>query len=140
MSLDEELSQLGFYQRYKKLFVEYWYVLVPCHGLTSILWFGSLFLLAKSGAIDLVKLLEAFSVPDVIVKPLRNPNLGSLAVAAAMYKVVSPARYLSTVTITVPLIKALVRRGKIKPVPKKGEIKKMMQDQRKIIEDKIQRK
>ena len=46
-SFDQELAELNLYQRYKKLFKEYWYVLVPVHGVLSIVWFGSLILLSK---------------------------------------------------------------------------------------------
>ncbi|KAI1285178.1 Uncharacterized protein HDE_11738 [Halotydeus destructor] len=118
----EEVAKLSYYQRCRKLFVQYWYVLFPCHGATGLIWFGSLFLVAQSGVIDhhdLVKLLETLYFPEIIVKPLRNPNLGNLAVAYALFKLVAPARYLLTLAITVPLIKELVRRGLIKRVIKK---------------------
>ena len=46
-SFDEELAELSFFQRYKKLVKEYWYVLFPVHGVLSILWFGGLILLQK---------------------------------------------------------------------------------------------
>lgn len=41
LTFDEELKQLNFYQRYKKLLKEYWYVLIPVHCCTSCFWFGS---------------------------------------------------------------------------------------------------
>lgn len=46
-SFDQELAELPIFQRYMKLFKEYWYVLVPVHGVTSVLWFGSMYLFAK---------------------------------------------------------------------------------------------
>lgn len=47
LSFDEELAQLTVYQRYKKLFKEYWYVLVPVHLVTSALWFGACYLTVR---------------------------------------------------------------------------------------------
>ena len=41
LSFDEELKQLSLLQRYKKLAKEYWYVLIPVHCCTSILWFST---------------------------------------------------------------------------------------------------
>ena len=61
---------------------------------------------------------ELLHLPEGLVKPLRNPNLGKLAVALMLYKLVSPLRYMSTVYAALPSIKFLVRRGLIKPVPR----------------------
>lgn len=47
LTLDEELAKLGLYQRYKKLAVEYWYVLLPVHAGLSFAWFGSCYLFAR---------------------------------------------------------------------------------------------
>lgn len=47
LTLDEELAKLGLYQRYKKLALEYWYVLVPVHAGLSCVWFGSCYLFAR---------------------------------------------------------------------------------------------
>ena len=41
LSFDQELKQLSLLQRYKKLGREYWYVLIPVHCCTSIIWFGT---------------------------------------------------------------------------------------------------
>ena len=68
--------------------------------------------------VDLVYIAELLHVPEGLVKPLRNPNLGKLAVALMLYKLVSPLRYMSTVYASIPSIKYLVRRGLIKPVPR----------------------
>ena len=47
LTLDEELAKLGLYQRYKKLALEYWYVLLPVHAGLSCAWFGSCYLFAR---------------------------------------------------------------------------------------------
>ena len=47
VSFDEELARLSVYQRYKKLFKEYWYVLVPVHIVTSVIWFGTCYLIVQ---------------------------------------------------------------------------------------------
>lgn len=67
---------------------------------------------------DLVYIAELLHLPEGLVKPLRNPNLGKLAVALMLYKLVSPLRYMSTVYAAIPSIKYLVRRRLIKPVPR----------------------
>lgn len=119
LTFDEELAQLSFLQRYKKLLKEYWYVLIPTHFFTSAVWFTSLYLLAKSGIkIDMDAIVNFIMLPESLAKPFKNGNLGSLALALALYKIVSPFRYMSTVYIAVPTIRILVRRGIIKPLPK----------------------
>lgn len=70
--------------------------------------------------------MEKLHFPDVVIKPLRSPSVGHLAIALALYKIVSPLRYLSTVALTVPAIKLLVRAGKIKPVPSREKIKRIV--------------
>jgi len=119
LSFDEELTQLSFLQRYKKLLKEYWYVLLPVHGVTSVGWFALFYLIALTGVqIDVGYIGELFHLPQVVIEYLKNPKLGSLAVAVACYKLATPFRYALTVYAVVPAIKYLVRKGLIKPVPK----------------------
>lgn len=47
INLDEELAKLSLYERYKKLALEYWYVLLPVHGGLSVAWLGSCYLFAR---------------------------------------------------------------------------------------------
>lgn len=47
LTLDEELAKLSLYERYKKLALEYWYVLLPVHGGLSVAWLGSCYLFAR---------------------------------------------------------------------------------------------
>ena len=71
---------------------------------------------------------ELLHLPESLVKPLRNPNLGKLAVALMLYKLASPLRYMSTVYAAVPSIKMLVRRRLIKPVPRLTSKKKIEEE------------
>lgn len=119
LSFEEELAQLSFLLRYKKLLKEYWYILLPVHGVTSIGWFALFYIIALTGVqIDVGYIGELFHLPEVIIEYLKNPKLGSLAVAVACYKLATPFRYALTVYAVVPTIKYLVRKGMIKPVPK----------------------
>src|SRR4051794_17806098 len=85
----------------------------------------------------MIKLLETIHLPDVLVTPLKNPNLGSFAFALIIYKLIAPLRYASTLYITVPIIKHLVKQGKIKPVPSRKRIKEMIKDKTEMIRDKM---
>ena len=40
-------KKLGLVQRFKQMYKEYWYVLIPVHLFTSAIWYGSFFLTAK---------------------------------------------------------------------------------------------
>ena len=39
-------KQLSIYQKLKKMYKEYWYVLIPVHLITSSIWFGGFYYLA----------------------------------------------------------------------------------------------
>lgn len=39
----EEFANLGLIARFKKMYKEYWYILVPVHLVTSAVWFGSFY-------------------------------------------------------------------------------------------------
>lgn len=43
----EEFANLGLIARFKKMYKEYWYVLVPVHLATSAVWFGSFYYASK---------------------------------------------------------------------------------------------
>lgn len=43
----EEFENLGLIARFKKMYKEYWYVLVPVHLATSAVWFGSFYYASK---------------------------------------------------------------------------------------------
>ncbi|XP_054711613.1 protein FAM210A-like [Uloborus diversus] len=134
---DEPPEKLSIFQRYKKMLKEYWYVLLPVHMVTSALWFGGFYYAAKSG-LDIIPFLEYINVPEQFIKPLRNSSLGHIAVASAFYKIATPARYMVTIGGTTFAVKFLTKRGLIRPVPTKAELKTMLQN--KLKKDSLQDK
>uniref|UniRef100_G3MLJ0 DUF1279 domain-containing protein n=1 Tax=Amblyomma maculatum TaxID=34609 RepID=G3MLJ0_AMBMU len=123
-------EKLNIFQRYKKMFKEYWYVMLPVHIATSIVWFGSFFYLATCG-VDVVPLLEFLGLPESVISPLRKSGLNYIATASAMYKLATPARYTVTLGGTSIAIRVLVKRGLIKPMPTSGKLRQMLRDKMK---------
>ncbi|KRT82444.1 hypothetical protein AMK59_3743, partial [Oryctes borbonicus] len=125
----DEVPKLSIFKRFKQMYRDYWYVLVPVHVVTSIGWFGSFYYLAKSG-VDIATLMESWHVSDVIINPLRDSSMGYLAVAYALYKIFTPLRYMVTLGGTTISIKYLKEWGYIKPVPSAKELKDMYAERR----------
>lgn len=110
-------------QRFKQMYRDYWYVLVPVHLVTSACWFSSFYYLAKRytiqqtifcklsernfnlfkhcSGVDIASLLEAIGAGEKLVDKLRNSNstMGYLAIAYALYKIATPIRYTVTLGI-----------------------------------------
>lgn len=78
--------------------------------------------------IDIVPFLEFINLPEKLIEPLRNSSLGYIAVASAFYKLATPARYMVTLGGTTVAVKILTKRGLIKPVPTKEQIKTIIQN------------
>ncbi|RZC34488.1 C18orf19 -like B [Asbolus verrucosus] len=114
----------SLFQRFKQMYKDYWYVLVPVHLVTSAAWFGGFYYLAKSG-VDIVAILESWNVSDKITNPLKDSSMGYLAVSYALYKIATPARYTITLGGTTISINYLKKWGYIKPVPSKERLKEM---------------
>lgn len=131
-----EEKPLSLFQRYKKMAKEYWYVLIPVHVVTSTVWFGMFFYASKSG-FDIVPYLEWFEVSETVIRPFRSSSLGHVAIAWMLYKVATPARYTVTLGGTTMTIKILTKRGLIKPMPSKENIKAIYQQKK---DEFIQRK
>ncbi|GFS88329.1 protein FAM210A [Nephila pilipes] len=125
-TVEDPPEKLTLFKRYKKMLKEYWYVLIPVHLVTSAFWFGGFYYSAKSG-LDIIPILEYMSLPEVLIEPLRNSSLGHIAVASALYKLATPARYMVTLGGTTFSVKFLTKRGLIRPVPTKAEIKTIIQ-------------
>lgn len=119
-------EKLSLLQRYKKMLKEYWYVLIPVHMATSGVWFVSFYYAAKSG-VDIVPFMEYLGVPEQYLCPLRSSSLGYLAVATAMYKLATPARYTVTLGTTTMTINYLSKRGLL---PMNDDLKKKMKDKK----------
>lgn len=101
------------YQRFKEIVKKYWYVAIPVHMATSAGWFGTMFAATKFG-LDTVPLLEKTGVPEKYIKPLKQGNLGNLAQALVLYKLVTPLRYGSTLACTRSVVIQLRKRDLIK--------------------------
>ncbi|XP_023312187.1 uncharacterized protein C18orf19 homolog B isoform X2 [Anoplophora glabripennis] len=111
------------------MYRDYWYVLVPVHIVTSTMWFGSFYFMAKSG-IDIIALLESWHVSERFVNPLRDSSMGYFAVSYALYKIATPARYTVTLGGTTISINYLKKWGYIKPVPSKERMKKIYEEKK----------
>lgn len=73
------------------MFKDYWYVLVPVHVATSVVWFGGFYVMCKSG-VDVGSLLQFFGASEAYVEKLSNSNMGYAALAYGCYKLATPAR------------------------------------------------
>lgn len=47
LGIDPEMEKLGLFARFKKMYKEYWYVLLPVHCVTSACWLGGFYYVSK---------------------------------------------------------------------------------------------
>ncbi|XP_054164502.1 uncharacterized protein C18orf19 homolog A-like [Oppia nitens] len=129
----KQMKQLSLTKKLKYMFVKYWYISIPVHCVTGLLWFGSCYIIAKSG-FDVKPILEfirpyaeKLPLPDFVYKVLNTDTnagtAGYIAIALIMYKLVTPARYATTVGVSYYTIEFFVKRSLIKPVPSGQQIK-----------------
>lgn len=126
-------------QRFKQMYRDYWYVLVPVHLVTSAAWFGGFYYLAKSG-VDIAGLLESWNVTERITNSLRDSSMGYLAVSYALYKIATPLRYTVTLGGTTVSINYLKKWGYIKPVPSTDALREMYKEHKENIIETIREK
>lgn len=66
MKEKDEVKKLTLFQKFKQMYRDYWYILVPVHLVTSVAWFGSFYYMAKRYHLQFFKrkfiLLFTFSV------------------------------------------------------------------------------
>ena len=94
MQVDEEKKEQpkeSITKRFKSMFKKYWYVLIPVHVATSIIWYGGFYALCKSG-VDVGAIMQALGASDAYVEKLSQSSMGYLALAYACYKIATPAR------------------------------------------------
>ncbi|XP_053670709.1 uncharacterized protein C18orf19 homolog A, partial [Anopheles nili] len=132
-------EKLGLFARFKKMYKEYWYVLVPVHCLTSVAWFGGFYYASTSG-VDVIAILESLGVSETLINPVRDSSLGHIAIAYLLYKIATPARYTVTLGGTTISIKYLEQWGYIKPIPSKARLVQMYKDKKENIQEKIAEK
>jgi len=95
--LKAEQKPQGLFAKFKFYFKRYWYISIPVHCVCSVLWFGTMFLVVKSG-VDVIGLLEKLHMPDAVINKVKNvpPSAGVIVVALILYKIVTPLRYATT--------------------------------------------
>lgn len=129
-------------QKFKKMLKDYWYVLVPVHLATSVVWFGGFYILAKSG-LDIVALLQALSVPEYYLDKIKSSEAGYYALAYACYKLATPVRYTVTLggtTFTVAKLKEAgylrtTREVADKMKDKKDDLRERYEETREKVKD-----
>ncbi|XP_034828102.1 uncharacterized protein C18orf19 homolog A [Maniola hyperantus] len=127
----------GLIQRFKQMYKDYWYVLLPVHMTTSAIWFGGFYYCVSSG-VDVVNLMESMGISEKLLTPLRETGAGYFALALACYKLITPLRYAVTVGATTYAINRLTAFGWIKPVPSRTRLKEMLQERKDNIQDRFQ--
>lgn len=106
-------TKLSTIQKFKTIVKKYWYIAVPVHVGTSAIWFGSFFGATKAG-LDFVPVLEKTSLPEKYIEPLKRGNMGNVAQALVLYKIVAPLRYATTLAVTRSTIRYLRKTSLIK--------------------------
>jgi len=94
------------------MYKDYWYVLVPVHVSTSLVWIGGFYYFAKSG-VDLGCYMRKVGISENVVNKVTHSGAGHLAVAYALYKIATPARYAVTLGGTTLAINQLRNMGYI---------------------------
>ncbi|XKL69407.1 hypothetical protein PGB90_007176 [Kerria lacca] len=124
-------------QKFKQMYKEYWYVLVPVHLITSAFWFTSFYYLSKSG-VDIASVLESIGAGENLIEKLRNKNstIGYIAISYALYKIATPIRYTVTLGGTTLTIKYLKDYGYIKPIPPPNKLKEIIHEKKDILIEK----
>lgn len=98
-------------QSAKDIVKNYGYVFVPIHltvtGTTAIL-----FNYLITHGVDFISILESFHAGDGVITSLRNPKIGKITIVLILVKLVSPLRWLVSLTATVTLVKFFKKRCK----------------------------
>ncbi|XP_038222203.1 uncharacterized protein C18orf19 homolog A [Zerene cesonia] len=126
----------GLIQRFKQMYRDYWYVLVPVHMATSAVWLGGFYYAVRSG-VDVISLLESLGISEKLMEPLKKSEAGYVALTFALYKAATPLRYAVTLGGTTYAINKLTAIGWIKPVPSRERIKEMLQERKDNIQDRF---
>jgi len=133
---DGAQPKLSLFGKFKAMYRDYWYVLMPVHIVTSIGWFGSFYQMSKSG-VDVGRYMRKVGVSDSIVEKVTSSGAGHIAIAYALYKVATPVRYAVTLGGTTVAINRLRNMGYIKPAK---EIYTKGRDKLQDVQNKLQAK
>jgi len=129
---EKKPEKTGIVKKFKQMFKDYWYVLVPVHVATSIVWYGGFYIMLKSG-VDIVGVLEYFGTSQRILDYLSNSEAGYFALAYACYKIATPVRYTVTVGGTSIAIAKLKDTGYLKST---SEVADKLKDKRDDMKEK----
>ncbi|BFZ19778.1 hypothetical protein BsWGS_22816 [Bradybaena similaris] len=124
---DDAGKKLTLYQRFKKTYKEHGKILIVVHLLTSAVWFGSFYTIARTG-VDVVSFMEKLNLSEKIISPFRSGGLGNVAVAYLMYKLATPARYTVTIGGTNLAIRYLRKEGMIPHVPHEDRFRSLYKE------------
>jgi len=108
------VQKQSLFQRFKSMYKDYWYVLVPVHVVTSLGWIGGFYYTVSSG-FDLGYYMRQVGLSESLVDKVTRSGAGNLAVAYALYKIATPARYAVTLGGTTMAINRLTKWGYIRP-------------------------
>ncbi|XP_060527912.1 uncharacterized protein C18orf19 homolog A isoform X2 [Cylas formicarius] len=127
----KKVEKKSLFKRFKEMYRDYWYVLIPVHLATSAVWCGAFYYLARSG-VDVPALLEAMNFSEKIVNSMRESKMGYVAITYGLYKIATPARYAVTLGGTTVSIQYLKKWGYIKPTK---ELKEMYQEKKQSMKE-----
>jgi len=122
----------GIVKRFKAMIKDYWYVLVPVHVATSIVWLGGFYLMLKAG-VDIVGFLEYVGTSQRILDYMSSSEAGYYALSYACYKLATPFRYTVTVGGTTFTIAKLKDTGYLKSTT---EVAEKIKDAKEDMKDK----
>ncbi|XP_043682084.1 protein FAM210A isoform X2 [Vespula pensylvanica] len=106
-------KKLSIFKRMKQLTKDYWYILVPVHIATSMVWVTIFYVAVKNG-VDIVTMMEHLNLSEKYLNILRSSGAGNWAIIYALYKIFTPARYAVTIGGTTMSIRYLNRLGYLK--------------------------
>jgi len=107
---EEKPETPGVIKKFKQMWKDYWYVVIPVHIVTSIGWYGGFYLLIKSG-VDIPAILQWMGTSEAYVEKLSDSNLGIFALMLACYKIATPVRYTVTVGGSTWTVRYLNKKG-----------------------------
>jgi len=136
IKIEEKQETPGVIKKFKQMWKDYWYVVIPVHIVTSIGWYGGFYLLIKSG-VDIPAILQWMGTSEAYVEKLSDSNLGIFALMLACYKIATPVRYTVTVGGSTWTVRYLNKKGYMTT----NEIKEELTDRSdhlKKLDDKLQ--
>merc|ERR1719153_21774 len=101
-------KKLGVMTRFKQMVKDYWYIIIPVEAVTSVLWYGSIYITLRSG-VDIEDLLTTLGIPED--KLLSYGGVaGYHVITFFCYNFISPIRYIVTIWITGAIVTRLNKK------------------------------